>query len=47
MRESTAFVDVANLFDTAPAFYNSANGYDGLTGDPTGRVVTLGMRLKM
>jgi hypothetical protein len=26
---------------------NGATGYDGLTGDPTGRVVTLGMRFKM
>jgi iron complex outermembrane receptor protein len=44
---STVFVDVTNLFDKAPAFYNGASGFDGLTGDPTGRVVTLGMRLKM
>ena len=44
---SLLFVDVTNLFDKAPAFYNGATGYDGLTGDPTGRVVTLGMRFKM
>jgi len=44
---STLFVDVTNLFDKAPAFYNSANGFDGFTGDPTGRVVTLGLRMSM
>jgi len=44
---STVFVDVTNLFDTAPTFYNSANGFDGFTGDPTGRVVTLGLRMKL
>jgi iron complex outermembrane receptor protein len=43
------YVDVTNLFDSAPAFYNNGgSGYDAAyTGDPTGRVVTLGFRLKM
>jgi len=41
------YVDVTNLFDKAPAFYNGATGYDGLTGDPTGRVVTAGVRFRM
>jgi outer membrane receptor protein involved in Fe transport len=44
---STVFVDITNLFDAAPAFYNSANGFDTFTGDPTGRVVTVGLRVKM
>jgi outer membrane receptor protein involved in Fe transport len=44
---SSLFVDITNLFDTAPAFYNSATGYDSLTGDPTGRVVTVGLRMKL
>ena len=46
MGSSSLFVDVTNLFDSAPAFYNSANGYDSLTGDPTGRVVTVGLRTR-
>jgi iron complex outermembrane receptor protein len=43
---STVFLDVTNLFDKDPTFYNSANGYDSLTGNPTGRVVTVGLRAK-
>jgi len=44
---SQVFLDVSNLFDATPAFYNGNTGFDGLTGDPTGRVVTLGLRLKL
>jgi outer membrane receptor protein involved in Fe transport len=44
---STVFLDITNLFDKAPAFYNGATGYEGLTGNPTGRVVTAGVRFKM
>lgn len=40
------YVDVSNLFDSAPAFYNNA-GFDSFTGDPTGRVVTVGVRVKL
>jgi len=44
---SQVYVDVSNLFDSAPAFYsNGGTGFDGLTGDPTGRVVTVGLRVK-
>ncbi|MDB5704367.1 MAG: TonB-dependent receptor-like protein [Sphingomonas bacterium] len=43
---STLFVDTVNLFNKDPAFYNSANGYDSYTGNPTGRVVTVGVRAK-
>ena len=43
---SQVFVDVTNLFDKQPAFYNTANGYDQYTGNILGRVVTVGVRGK-
>jgi len=43
---SQLFLDVTNVFDEDPTFYNSANGFDTYTGDPVGRVVTVGMRAK-
>lgn len=43
---SQIFVDVVNLFDRDPPFYNSLNGYDGYGANPIGRVVTLGARLR-
>ena len=44
---SQVYVDITNLFDQAPAFYNGSSGYDSFTGDPTGRVITVGLRFKM
>ncbi|HEX3842967.1 MAG TPA: TonB-dependent receptor, partial [Steroidobacteraceae bacterium] len=41
------FVDVTNLFNRDPVFYNSTNGYDPYTGDVLGRVSTLGIRVKL
>jgi len=38
------YVDVQNLFDKAPPFYNSAVGYDYYEGNPLGRVVSAGLR---
>jgi iron complex outermembrane receptor protein len=43
---SQVFVDVTNLFDKQPAFYNSTYGYDQYTGNVLGRVVTIGVRGK-
>jgi iron complex outermembrane receptor protein len=40
------FVDIQNLSDKAPAFYNGPTGYDGYTGNPIGRLVTFGVRTK-
>ena len=40
------FIDIQNLTDKTPAFYNGATGYDGYTGNPIGRLVTFGMRTK-
>lgn len=38
------YVDVQNVLDKQPVFFNSANGYDPFSGNPIGRVVTLGLR---
>jgi len=40
------FADVNNLFDKDPPFYNSNNGYDTFSGNPIGRLTTLGVRKK-
>jgi iron complex outermembrane receptor protein len=38
------YVDVQNLFDKQPPFYNSASGYDPFGANPIGRVVSIGAR---
>jgi iron complex outermembrane receptor protein len=43
---SQVFIDVSNLFDKEPAFYNSAAGYDSYSGNIIGRVITAGFRVK-
>ena len=43
---SQVFIDLQNVFDKAPAFYNGATGYDGYTGNPIGRLATFGIRTK-
>lgn len=43
--ETTAFMDVDNLFDTYPPFVNFSNGYDNYTSFPMGRVITVGLRM--
>ena len=40
------FVDVNNVFDKDPPFYNSNNGYDAFSGNPIGRLTTIGVRKK-
>lgn len=40
------FADVNNLFDKDPPFYNSNNGYDTFSGNPIGRLTTIGVRKK-
>lgn len=47
MDGSQIFVDVVNLADKAPVFYNGVNGYDSYTGNPIGRVVTVGLRASL
>lgn len=38
------YVDASNIFNKAPSFFNSVNGYDQFGGNPIGRVVTMGFR---
>jgi iron complex outermembrane receptor protein len=40
------YVDVQNLADKAPPFYNTAVGYDTYAGNPIGRVVSVGVHKK-
>ena len=43
---SQVFVDIVNLADKAPVFYNSLNGIDNYSGNILGRVITVGFRAK-
>lgn len=43
-KDFEVFVDVNNLFDKAPPFYNANNGYDTFSGNPLGRLTTIGVR---
>ena len=40
-------LNIRNLFDKDPPFYNSANGYDSNVASPLGRVITLGLTTKL
>lgn len=44
--KTTLFLDATNVFDREPAFYNGASGYDNYTGNPIGRVITVGARAR-
>jgi outer membrane receptor protein involved in Fe transport len=37
-------LNVRNLFDRDPPFYNSVNGFDAFSGNPIGRIVSVGAR---
>jgi len=41
---ASVYVDVVNIFDKAPPFFSSTNGFDQYGGNPLGRVVTIGLR---
>jgi len=43
---SQVFLDIVNLADKEPVFYNSLNGVDNYSGNVLGRVVTVGFRAK-
>jgi iron complex outermembrane receptor protein len=43
---SQLFVDVSNLTNKDPVFYNSLNGVDPFSGNVLGRVITVGLRAK-
>ena len=41
------YVDINNIFDEAPPFFNNANGYDPFGANPLGRVISLGLRIRI
>jgi iron complex outermembrane receptor protein len=45
-KDLQVFVDVNNVFDKDPPFYNSNNGYDVYSGNPIGRLTAIGLRKK-
>jgi iron complex outermembrane receptor protein len=49
LSQAQLFLDVTNLFDRDPPYYNAfgvngASGYDGINASPLGRIVTIGLR---
>jgi len=44
---SQVYLDVSNLLNSPPAFYNGANGYDSYAGNILGRIVSAGFRVKL
>jgi iron complex outermembrane receptor protein len=44
--DTEVYVDVNNLFDEDPPFYNSAAGFDAYGASPLGRVISIGFRSK-
>ena len=44
---SQVYLDITDLLNKAPAFYNGANGYDSYAGNVIERVVSVGFRVKL
>jgi len=44
--DTSLYVDIVNLFDRDPVFYNNAQGYDTFTGNPIKRIISVGFRSK-
>jgi iron complex outermembrane receptor protein len=44
---SDIYLDVQNVFDKNPIFFNAVNGYSSFSGNPIGRVVTAGVRVHL
>ena len=44
--EDQVTLNVRNLFDKAPPFYNSSVGYDSWVANPLGRIVEVGLKAK-
>lgn len=43
--KATVYLDVTNIFNKRPPFYNNTNGgYDPFSGNPLGRIVSVGLR---
>ncbi|HEX8712513.1 MAG TPA: TonB-dependent receptor, partial [Terracidiphilus sp.] len=47
LQSTEVSITVQNLFDTAPPFYNSPTGFDQSVASPIGRLVQLGVRVKL
>jgi iron complex outermembrane receptor protein len=45
--EDQVSLNIRNLFDKDPPFYNSTNGYDSWVANPFGRVVEIGLKAKL
>jgi iron complex outermembrane receptor protein len=45
--EDQVSLNIRNLFDKDPPFYNSINGYDNWVANPFGRVVEIGLKAKL
>lgn len=43
-RDSEIYLDVNNVFDEEPSFVNATDGYSVFSGNPLGRVVSIGLR---
>ena len=41
---SDIYLDLQNVFNKQPVFFNASNGYDPFSGNPIGRVFTVGLR---
>jgi iron complex outermembrane receptor protein len=46
MKDGEVFLDVQNLFNVKPSFYNNAQGYDTFAGNPILRVISVGVRTR-
>ena len=46
MGDSQLYIDINNLFNQAPPFFNNANGYDPFGANPLGRVASVGIRAR-
>jgi hypothetical protein len=44
--DSQVYVDVNNVFNQAPPFFNNSNGYDSFGSNPLGRVTSIGFRAR-
>jgi iron complex outermembrane receptor protein len=45
--DAQVYLDGNNIFDKEPVFYNNANGYDTFSGNPIGRLISVGFRAKL
>ena len=44
--DSQLYIDINNLFNQAPPFFNNSNGYDPFGSNPLGRVASVGIRAR-